>query len=85
MNVANQDHERLRDPRSLAIERALQKLIALTLVAGTAMSLAIMGLATTVWPSWGQAPSKDLWQTYMDAAEAADAARDFKTDAVVLA
>ncbi len=85
MNVANQDHERLRDPRSLAIERALQKLIALTLVAGTAMSLAIMGLATTVWPSWGQAPSKDLWQTYMDAAEAADAARDFKTEAVVLA
>ena len=81
MNVANKARHRLGVAISRpAVERALRKPIVFMLAAGMAV-----GLAMTAWSSQAQAPSKDLWQSYMDAAEAADAAGDFKTEALTLA
>jgi tetratricopeptide (TPR) repeat protein len=50
------------------------------LLVWTAMSLAI-----TAAPVRAQVPSKDLWQIYMNAAQVADAAGDFKIEAIALA
>ena len=81
MNVANKARHRLGVAISRpAVERALRKPIVFMLAAGMAV-----GLAMTAWSSQAQAPSKDLWQSYMDAAEAADTAGDFKTEALTLA
>ena len=81
MNVANKARHRLGVAISRpAVERALRKPIVFMLAAGMAV-----GLAMTAWSSQAQAPSKDLWQSYMDGAEAADAAGDFKTEALTLA
>lgn len=50
-------------------------------------ALLAFALALTASPSTcrAQAPSKDVWQTYMDAAAAADQDGDFKTEAITLA
>jgi tetratricopeptide (TPR) repeat protein len=43
-----------------------------------------LGLMVTASPSRAQTQPKDLWQSYMEAAVAADTAGDFKTEALVL-
>jgi len=50
-------------------------------------ALLVLALALTASPSTcgAQAPSKDIWQTYMEAAAAADENGDFKTEAITLA